>query len=77
MEFGFYFSSDVHRVHRSVYNSFMLLGDVGGLFSLLFSISTTLLGVVNFQTIENTLVSDLYHFRDSKEEEKIEFNSKN
>ena len=46
----------VETVERSVYNLLMLLGDVGGLYGLLFSVFATLNNVLNFQKSENTLV---------------------
>ena len=46
----------VTTVERSVYNILMLLGDVGGLYGLLFSIIATLNSVINFQKAENSLV---------------------
>ena len=38
----------------------MLLGDVGGLFGLLFSVFAALNSVLNFQKGENYLVKSLY-----------------
>ena len=63
IEFDFLYDRNLYQVERTVYNSFMMLGDIGGLFGLLFSISTTLLGIINFQKSENILVSDLYKTR--------------
>ena len=38
----------------------MLLGDVGGLFSLFVSVFASVLGIVNYQKSDNLIVSDLY-----------------
>ena len=59
---------DVTTVSRKVYTFFMLLGDVGGFYSLFVSIAATILNVVNYQKQENLLVSDLYkHETQAKE----------
>ena len=39
---------DLTIIRRSVYNTFALLGDVGGFYGLLFSISTSLLSIINY-----------------------------
>ena len=46
----------VKTIERSVYNVLMLLGDVGGLFGLLFSVAASLNNAFNFQKAENILV---------------------
>ena len=51
---------DVITVNRQVYNSIMLLGNVGGLFGLFVSVSATILGITNYQKSDNLLVSDLF-----------------
>ena len=50
----------VKTTERSVYNTLMLLGDIGGLFGLLFSVCATLNNVLNFQKAENYLVKSLF-----------------
>ena len=45
----------VKTIERSVYNYLMLLGDVGGLYGLLFSVFATLSNVFNFKKAENFL----------------------
>ena len=60
MEFYWYYDRDVMNIERSVYNTFMLLGDVGRLNGLLISVATFLLSILNFQKADNILVSDLY-----------------
>ena len=39
---------DLYKVDRAVYNSFMLLGDVGGLQGLLISIGAIFISFLNF-----------------------------
>ena len=51
---------DVDSVERSVYNLFMLLGDVGGLYGIFVSIAATLLGILNYQKFDNLLAADLF-----------------
>ena len=48
------------KVERSVYNTLMLLGDVGGLYGLLFSVFAILNAVFSFQKSKNLLVQSLY-----------------
>ena len=48
MEFNWYYDRDVMNIDRSVYNTFMLLGDVGGLFGLMVSVATFVLSILNF-----------------------------
>ena len=45
-EFTWYYDRDVIKIERTVYNAFMLLGDVGGLFGLIVSIASTLLNIL-------------------------------
>ena len=60
-EFRWYYDRNVVKIERTVYNTFMLLGDVGGLFGLFVSLASSLLNILNYQKAENILVSDLYH----------------
>ena len=53
---AFHMDYKVETIERSVYNLLMLLGDVGGLYGLLFSVFATLNNVFNFQKSENILV---------------------
>ena len=48
MEFRFQMNNDVTLVERNVTNTFMLLGNVGGLYGILVSIASTLLSIINF-----------------------------
>ena len=51
---------DVDSVERSVYNTLMLLGDVGGLYGIFVSFAATLLGILNYQKFDNLLAADLF-----------------
>ena len=53
-------NKDVVKVERAVYNSFTLLGDVGGLYGILVPLLSTILGYFNFQKIENALAERLF-----------------
>ena len=53
-------SNDVVQVERAVYNSFMLLGDVGGLYGILMLFVGTILGYINFQKIDNVLAERIF-----------------
>ena len=54
-------NKDVVKVERAVYNSFMLLGDVGGLYGILMLLVGTILGYINFQKIDNVLAERLFN----------------
>ena len=53
-------NKDVLYVERTVYSTFMLLGDVGGLYTILVTIGAIVLSYVNFQKIENDLAERLF-----------------
>ena len=53
-------NKDVVKVERAVYNSFMLLGDVGGLYGILALLVGSILRYINFQKIENNLAERLF-----------------
>ena len=38
----------------------MLLGDVGGLYGLLMSVGSTIIGITNYKQAENQLASELF-----------------
>ena len=50
----------MRKVERSVYNFLMFLGDVGGLYGLLFSVLASLNTIFSFKKPENLLVQSLY-----------------
>ena len=60
LELSIQMDRDVTKVKREVYNSFMLLGDIGGLFGLFVSVFASILGITNYQKPDNHLVSDLF-----------------
>ena len=41
-------NKDRTKIQRVVYNTFALLGDIGGFYGLFVSIATALLGIINF-----------------------------
>ena len=53
-------NKDVVKVDRTVYNSFMLLGDVGGLYGILMPLAGAILSYINFQKIENIIAERLF-----------------
>ena len=57
---------DLLNIERSVYNIFMMLGDIGGLYGLFVSFASIVLGYINFQKLENQLAARL--FKQSKKE---------
>jgi len=60
LDLYFFMNRDVITVKRQVYDSIMLLGDVGGLFGLFVSVASTIIGIANYQKSDNLLVSDLF-----------------
>ena len=65
LNFEFHVSNDATQIDRAVYNTFMLLGDVGGFSGVLLSFGATILGFLNFQNPENFLASHLYRTRET------------
>lgn len=57
---GFEIDQNVTQIERSVYNTFMLLGDVGGFQGLLFSIGAFIVSIFTFKNSENYLAKKLY-----------------
>ena len=53
-------NKDVLKVERAVYNSFMLLGDVGGVYGILVSLVGTIWGYFNFQKTDNILTERVF-----------------
>ena len=56
-------NKDVKTISRTVFNFFELLGTVGGFYGLFVSISTIILGFVNYNKKDNSLISDLFTVR--------------
>ena len=48
MELFFMMDKDLTQIDRTVYNTFMLLGDIGGLYGLFISFASTILGFINY-----------------------------
>ena len=57
---AFEMSPDVTFISRDVYNSFMLLGDVGGFSGILFSIGAVIVGLFTHNNPENYLTRKLF-----------------
>ena len=53
-------NKSVTKIERTVYSIFMLFGDIGGLYGLLVSLSSVIVGLVSFLSLENQLVGQLY-----------------
>jgi len=53
-------NKDVTVVTRKVYSSFMFFGELGGLHSLLISVTVIILSRLNDHNLQNSLVTDLY-----------------
>ena len=51
---------DVSLIDRTVYNTFNLLGDVGGFSGLLFAVGSQIVSFLTFNNPENRLVERLY-----------------
>ena len=57
---NYWVDRDLVKVQRAVYDTFMLLGDVGGLNGLLVSLGAILLSFLNFQKAENQIATELF-----------------
>jgi hypothetical protein len=55
---------DATKLTRSVYTFWTVIADVGGLFGILISLSTSILSVLDYQKSENHLVNQLYSEND-------------
>lgn len=60
LQMNFRMSHDTEVIERSVYNVFMLLGDIGGFSGLLYSLGASILSIITFQNPENYLASKLF-----------------
>lgn len=56
----FSLSSDANFIQRDVYNSFMLLGDIGGFSGLLFSAGAIIVGLFTHNNPQNYLTRKLF-----------------
>ena len=48
LEIDITMNQDLTIIRRSVYNTFSILGDIGGFYGLLFWISNSLLSIINY-----------------------------
>ena len=51
---------DVTLIDRTVYSTFMLLSDVGGLSGLLISLGSSLVSLLTYNSPENKLIEKLF-----------------
>ena len=51
---------DVTLIDRTVYSTFMLLGDVGGFFGLLYSVGALIVSLLTHNNPENRLAEKLF-----------------
>ena len=51
---------DVNLIDRTVYNTFMLLGDVGGFSGLLYAVGAQIVSLMTYNNPENRLVERLF-----------------
>ena len=58
---------DTQTISRSIYNTFNLLGDIGGFYGLLVSFASVILGILNFNKPDNNCAEDLFKFQNNKE----------
>ena len=55
LQLDFSVSQDVVIINRNIYNTFMLLGDVGGLSGLLYAVGAYIVSFLTYNNPENTL----------------------
>ena len=60
LEFHITIDEDVVNIDRSAYNFFQVLGDVGGLYGILFSVAASLHSWLNYSKAENYMTKALY-----------------
>ena len=60
---------NVTTVSRQIYNTFMLLGDLGGIYGLLISIASVTLYFINYNSAENMLIADLFSVKKEQDEQ--------
>ena len=66
LQYEIFFDRDEVVIERSVYNTFMLLGDIGGLSSILFTIDSIFNQIWHTNNAENFLAKQLYVKREKK-----------
>ena len=60
LEFQFSVDPNLRKVERSALNFFQVLGDVGGLYGIVFSIASSIVSWVNYNNSDNFLVQNLF-----------------
>ena len=60
LQLVFSVSHDVTRTTRTVYSTFMLLGDVGGFSGLLYAVGSSLVSLLTYNKAENRLIEKLF-----------------
>ena len=60
MQIFFSVDHDVTVINRTVYSTFMLLGDVGGFSGLLYSVGAFIVSLLTYNNPENKLVERLF-----------------
>ena len=66
LQYEIFFDRDEVVIERSVYNTFMLLGDIGGLSTILFTIGSIFNQIWHTNNAENFLAKQLYVKREKK-----------
>ena len=68
--------TNVTVIDRTVYSTFMLLGDVGGFSGLLYTVGASFVGLLTYNNPENKLVEKLFVVTEKTPDQKqLEFNS--
>ena len=60
LQLVFIVNHDVTFTTRTVYSTFMLLGDVGGFSGLLYAVGTSLVGLLTYNSAMNRLAGKLF-----------------
>ena len=60
MQIFFSVGHDVTVINRTVYSTFMLLGDVGGFSGLLYSVGAFIVSLLTYNNPENKLIERLF-----------------
>ena len=76
LQITFTINPDVMVINRTVYSTFMLLGDVGGFSGLLYAVGASIVSLLTYNDPENRLVEKLFVVGQSKKpDQKLELNS--
>ena len=74
LQFDYALSMDRKHYMRSSYTAFNIMGDIGGLYVILFNLSIAILSIANFQRSENLLTAELYKLATDRSEDEAESN---